>query len=217
MFLSDHGTNFADNLEKAIGKPAGALYPGTMHIPLMMRHPEGKGAGLRLSPLVYTLDVPATVCAVAGPAPKDGVQGQSLIGLIEASGFEARDYLTCRYSNSVWYRDEKNWYFSNVHWENPRGCRWRTPEIPSEGYGTRSKRRSLKRSLMVVGGGRRLVRASGRTGACPALSIAGTVAFRPKLRHPRHYHSHRPLKTCLPLLSSCMVRWGREPKILGPR
>ena len=152
MFLSDHGTNFADNLEKAIGKPAGALYPGTMHIPLMMRHPEGKGAGLRLSPLVYTLDVPATVCAVAGPAPKDGVQGQSLIGLIEASGFEARDYLTCRYSNSVWYRDEKNWYFSNVHWENPRGCRWRTPEIPSEGYGTRSKRRSLKRSLMVVGG-----------------------------------------------------------------
>ena len=120
FFLSDHGTNFADNLEKATGKPAGALYPGTMHIPMMLRHPEGKGARMRLSPLVYTLDVPATVCAVAGTAPKDGVEGQSLLGLIDGSGFEARDYLTCRYSNSVWYRDEKNWYFSNIHWENPR-------------------------------------------------------------------------------------------------
>jgi arylsulfatase A-like enzyme len=120
VFLSDHGTNFADNLEMVTGKPAGALYPGTMHIPLLIRHPKGKGAGKRLKQFVYTLDVPATVCGVAGIAPEDGLEGKSLLPLLEGGHFESREYLTCRYSNSVWYRDEKNWYFSNVHWDNVR-------------------------------------------------------------------------------------------------
>ena len=44
----------------------------------------------------------------------------SLLPLLEGGHFESRDYLTCRYSNCVWYRDEKNWYFSNVHRENTR-------------------------------------------------------------------------------------------------
>ncbi len=120
VFLSDHGTNFADNLERVTGKPAGALYPGTMHIPLMVRHPQGRGAGRRFRELVYTLDVPATVCGAAGTEPDGGLAGQNLLPLLEGGRFERRDYLTCRYSNSVWYRDERNWYFSNVHWENVR-------------------------------------------------------------------------------------------------
>ncbi len=120
IFTSDHGTNFADNLEKVIGKPAGALYPGTMHVPLLIRHPEGKGAGKRYPGLTYTLDVPATVCAVAGTAPKDGLNGKNLLPLLEGGPFASREYLTCRYSNSVWYRDDKNWYFSNIYWHNAR-------------------------------------------------------------------------------------------------
>ncbi len=119
-FVSDHGTNFADNLEKVTGKPAGALYPGTMHVPLLVRHPQGVGAGKRFRQLVYTLDVPATVCDAAGVAPEGGVEGQSLLRLLEGGHFASRDYLTCRYSNCVWYRDERSWYFSNVHRENVR-------------------------------------------------------------------------------------------------
>jgi arylsulfatase A-like enzyme len=120
LYVSDHGTNFADNLEKAMGKPAACLYPGTMDIPLLVRHPDGKGAGKRFREFVYTLDVPATVCAAAGAAPKDGVQGQNLLALLEGGPFKKREYLTCRYSNCVWYTDDKNWYFSDVHGENAR-------------------------------------------------------------------------------------------------
>ncbi len=120
IFLSDHGTNFADNLEQVTGKPAAALYPGTMHIPLLVRHPQGNGAGKRLSNLVYTLDVPATVCGAAGASPEEGLEGKSLLPLLEGGHFESRDYVTSRYSNCVWYRDDKNWYFSNIHWENVR-------------------------------------------------------------------------------------------------
>jgi arylsulfatase A-like enzyme len=120
LFVGDHGTNFGDNLEKALGKPAACLYPGTMDIPLLVRHPEGKGAGKRFREFVYTLDVPATVCAASGAALKEGVQGQNLLSLLEGGSFSKREYLTCRYSNCVWYTDERNWYFSDIHGNNPR-------------------------------------------------------------------------------------------------
>jgi len=120
VFLSDHGTNFGDNLEKVLGKPSGCLYPGTMDIPMLVRHPEGKGAGKRFREFVYTLDVPATVCAAVGAAPKEGVDGKNLLALLEGGSFSKREYLTCRYSNCVWYTDDRNWYFSDIHGNNPR-------------------------------------------------------------------------------------------------
>jgi arylsulfatase A-like enzyme len=120
IYLSDHGTNFGDNLEKVMGKPSGCMYPGTMDVPLLVRHPEGKGAGKRFREFVYSLDVPATVCAVAGTAPKEGAEGHNLLALLEGGTFKKREYLTCRYGNCVWYTDDKNWYFSDVHGDNAR-------------------------------------------------------------------------------------------------
>lgn len=120
FYLSDHGTNFGDNLDRVTGKPAGAMYPGTMDIPLLVRHPKRIGAGKRFREFVYTLDVPSTVCAAAGAAPREGVHGRNLLDLLEGRHFSARDYVTCRYSNCVFYRDDRSWYFSNIHWQNVR-------------------------------------------------------------------------------------------------
>jgi len=121
FFLSDHGTNFADNAERIIGKPADFLYPGTMDIPLMLRHPEGRGAGAVCDALVYSLDVPATVLAASGAEPVGEIEGQSLLPFAEGrDGFGLRGYLTCRYGNSVWYRDDATWFFSTVDFQGPR-------------------------------------------------------------------------------------------------
>ena len=121
IFLSDHGTNFGDNPERVTGKPADFMYPGTMDIPLLLRHPQGKGAGTVCDELVYTLDVPATLLAASGASPVDKIEGQSLLSLAEGGKeFSRRDYLTCRYGNSVWYRDNRNWFFSTVEFDKPR-------------------------------------------------------------------------------------------------
>lgn len=121
ILLSDHGTNFAENPERVTGKPADSLYPGTMDIPLIVRHPEGKGAGTVCDELVYCLDVPATVVDASGVKPVGEIEGQSLLPLVEGvEGFEGREYLTCRYGNSVWYRDEKSWFFSRGDFQGPR-------------------------------------------------------------------------------------------------
>jgi arylsulfatase A-like enzyme len=120
VYYSDHGTNFGDNIERVMGKPAGAMYPGTMDVPLMVRHPRRVAAGKRFREFVYSLDVPATVCAAAGAAPREGTHGKNLLALLNGEHFSARDYVTCRYSNCVWYRDDRSWFFSTVKWENPR-------------------------------------------------------------------------------------------------
>jgi len=81
--------------------------------PLLLRHPLGKGAGTVCDELVYTQDVSATVIEASRVTPIGGVEGQNLLPLAEATdGFAAREYLTCRYGNSVWYKDSKSWFFS---------------------------------------------------------------------------------------------------------
>jgi len=121
FFLSDHGTNFGDNAENVMGKPADYMYPGTMDIPLLVRHPAGLGSGRVRDELVYTLDVPATVLAASGLEADYPADGMSLLPLVEGTGeFVRRHYLTCRYGNSVWYRDDRTWFFSTVEWHNPR-------------------------------------------------------------------------------------------------
>ena len=119
FFFSDHGTNFGENPDKIIGKPADYMYPGTMNIPLLMRHPAGLGAGQVRNELVYTLDVPATILAATGQQSADPIEGQNLLPLLEQNNaFPSRDYLTCRYGNSVWYRDDSNWFFSTLDWQS---------------------------------------------------------------------------------------------------
>ncbi|MEM7035085.1 MAG: sulfatase [Chloroflexota bacterium] len=121
VFLSDHGTNFADNVEQVIGKPADYMYPGTMDIPMILRHPSGKWAGQVRDEFVYTLDVPATVMSASRATPIDPLEGQSLLSLLEDNGdFTLRDYVTCRYGNDVWYKDQETYFFSRLNFEHPR-------------------------------------------------------------------------------------------------
>ena len=135
FFFSDHGTNFGDNPDGIMGKPADYMYPGTMDIPMLMRHPAGQGAGQVRHELVYTLDVPATILAATRLQSADPVEGQSLTPLLEdGGGFARREYLTCRYGNSVWYRDDRSWFFDSLDWQT-------TPPNPSPSNGRKPIRR----------------------------------------------------------------------------
>ena len=121
VFVSDHGTNFAENSERLMGKPHRGLYPGTMDLPLLLRHPEGCGAASVCDEFVYPHDVTATVFAATGAEPPGRARGAEPLPLAEGGGgFQSRDYLACRHENSVWYKDRKSWFFSSVRFERPR-------------------------------------------------------------------------------------------------
>ena len=64
--------------------------------------------------------MPATILDAARQSSAGPVEGRSLLPLLEdAGGFNRREYLTCRYGNSVWYRDDRNWFFDSVDWQSP--------------------------------------------------------------------------------------------------
>ena len=120
IFTSDHGTNFGDNLWRVIGKPGWALLPGTMHLPLIVRHPAGEGAGSRVGGLRYNTDIPATVYEAAGVAPSQAIDGLSLLPAVRGDhNAGAREYLTSRYGNTVWYRDADSWTFCEADASRP--------------------------------------------------------------------------------------------------
>jgi len=113
IVISDHGTNFADNPERIIGKPHYALYPGVMKIPLMIHFTENQKGLCRK--LLYNIDAVATAYRIAGI--KDvKIDGRELYPVKEDSQSE-RGYLTCRYGDSVWYRDKKYWVIMSIDGE----------------------------------------------------------------------------------------------------
>jgi len=117
VFLSDHGTNFGDTPEHVVGKPGTALYPGVMHLPLMVRFPDGAGRGQRFPQLVYNIDATATLYDAAGLTSADGIDGHGLRPIVDASGWEPRAYLTSRYGDTCWYRDATHWVILTIDGE----------------------------------------------------------------------------------------------------
>jgi choline-sulfatase len=65
LFWSDHGERLADRggLYKSV------FYDESARVPLVVRRPDGVGAGAVADALVGTADMPATICAAAGVEP----------------------------------------------------------------------------------------------------------------------------------------------------
>lgn len=115
LFISDHGTNFCDNPRNVIGKPANAMYPGVVHLPLLVRLPDERNAGRVEDALVYNLDLTATLFDLAGVGSAQGTDGQSLMPLLTGEGsWTPREYVTCRYGNCLCYIDDQYWILTDI-------------------------------------------------------------------------------------------------------
>lgn len=115
IFTSDHGTHFADNSQQVVGKPHYSLWPGVMHLPLLVRLPGGEQRGPTVDELVYNLDTTATIYDLAGIEDHQPIDGQSLLPLLTGQGtWRRREYVTCRYGDSVCCIDDDWWVRASV-------------------------------------------------------------------------------------------------------
>ncbi len=90
-------------------------YPGVMHLPLLIRLSDEIGAGQVNKALVYNLDLTTTIYDLAGLHSDQGIDGRSLMPLLTGEGsWKPRDYVTCRYANSLCYIDEQNWILTDI-------------------------------------------------------------------------------------------------------
>lgn len=86
IYLSDHGHLFAEHgLQGKPTGPLGMLYEVTTRIPLLIRHPDGLGAGRRVPGIAQHPDILPTILDFLDIPQPAGIQGQSLLPLIDGT------------------------------------------------------------------------------------------------------------------------------------
>ena len=110
LLLSDHGMILGEH--GLVGKPHYALYPETVDVPFMIRHPGGKLSGDTDDYFASTHDVAPTILGHLGIDPPEQMTGQNLMTLFEGGEPEARDHFTLGYHDHVWTRDDRYAMFS---------------------------------------------------------------------------------------------------------
>jgi arylsulfatase A-like enzyme len=103
LHMTDHGHLFGDHqLQGKPGGPLGKLYEPTVHIPLMVRHPQGIGAGQRVPGLAQHVDILPTVLDALGVPAPEGVEGHSLLPLVRGEVDRVREHaFSGRYPNEL--------------------------------------------------------------------------------------------------------------------
>jgi len=86
--LADHGESLGEHGESKHGV---FLYDSTIHVPLLLKLPQGRGAGVRVSTRARLVDLVPTVLETAGVAVPSSVQGESLLPLLQAGRAAERD------------------------------------------------------------------------------------------------------------------------------
>jgi len=83
LHMSDHGHLFGDHdLEGKPGGQLGLLFEPTTRIPLMIRHPDGLGAGERIQSIVQPPDILPTILDLLGVPVPSTIQGKSIWPMI---------------------------------------------------------------------------------------------------------------------------------------
>jgi arylsulfatase A-like enzyme len=129
IFTSDHGTHFADNPQNVVGKPAYSLWPGVMHLPMIVRNPGAVHGGCVAPELIYNIDTTATMYDLAGIDEHAPIDGRSLAPLLIGEGdWRQREYVTSRYNDAICYIDDEWWIRTDV--EGARGEAFHLPGDP---------------------------------------------------------------------------------------
>ncbi len=92
IVTSDHGETLTER-EASWFTHDPFLYDEVMRVPLVIRFPDGAHGGLRVGELARGIDVLPTILQVVDMAPPRGVQGTSLVPLVEGRRADAQRFL----------------------------------------------------------------------------------------------------------------------------
>ena len=100
IFTSDHGEPLGEGTwgHGLWRKFAPWPYDELAHVPLLIRHPEGHGAGRRFSSFFQSCDLTATVLDAFGVRPTEKMHGRSILPVIEGEEESLRDFAVACHS-----------------------------------------------------------------------------------------------------------------------
>ena len=109
IYTTDHGEPFGEH--GYIKKAEPGLYEELAHIPLIIRHPEGLGAGQRFKAMVETTEMFPTVLDFFGVKPPARIHGHSLLPILRGEEEKIRDYAYMGYFKQSWRVSDQEWAF----------------------------------------------------------------------------------------------------------
>jgi arylsulfatase A-like enzyme len=110
LFTTDHGAPFGEH--GYIKKAQPGLYEDLVHIPLIIRHPEGLGAGKRFSAMVETTEVFPTILDFLKVRQPPKIHGQSLLPMMAGEVESIRDYAYMGHFKRNWRVSNQEWSFT---------------------------------------------------------------------------------------------------------
>ena len=113
--ISDHGHNIGHEPgdKGLISKQGHPMTHAVADLVLMMRHPEGQGAGTTYDGLVYNLDVTATFFALAGVEPWQPLHGINLWPRV-LNGAPGRAHVTVGWGPLITVVTDEWWYNASI-------------------------------------------------------------------------------------------------------
>jgi arylsulfatase A-like enzyme len=109
IFTSDHGAPFGEH--GIIKKAEPLLFEELVHIPLIIKHPGGLGAGQRFEALVETTEIFPTILDFLDVRIPPKVHGKSLLPMISGTEDKIRDYAYMGYFKQAWRINDHDWSF----------------------------------------------------------------------------------------------------------
>jgi arylsulfatase A-like enzyme len=104
--VSDHGIYLGEH--RLTGKSDSYLHPELIQVPLLLRDPDGHGAGGTSDYWASTIDLAPTLAAMAGARPSGLFEGTDLSPLLEGGApAEERPFAYGGYGNFSFVRDER--------------------------------------------------------------------------------------------------------------
>jgi arylsulfatase A-like enzyme len=110
IYTTDHGHPFGDH--EYIKKIDPGLHEEMVRIPLIIRHPEGVGAGKRFRPLVQTTEIFPTIVDFLKVGKPPRLHGESLLPMIAGQAEKIRDYAYMGYFTRTWRVSDHDWSFT---------------------------------------------------------------------------------------------------------
>ena len=104
--VSDHGVFLGEH--ELTGKSDSYLFEELIHVPLMLRSPDGRGAGKKSDYFATTVDMGPTLMSMAGHHPARGLDGTDLSPLLDGDEPAAeRPFAYGGYANFSFVRDDR--------------------------------------------------------------------------------------------------------------
>jgi arylsulfatase A-like enzyme len=109
VVTSDHGHQLGEH--GLTGKVPRGLWNELTDVPLMVRRPDGVGAGTRVDSFVQHHDIAPTILGALGVAPQVAMPGMDLLALA-ADRVRPREHVSCGYHDYSWSRDGRYVYIT---------------------------------------------------------------------------------------------------------